>query len=431
MKPSNIPKLTWTVIFLITLILILIWTLMTPLSVRFSDFSSSMRSLGQITGLVGMVLFSLTLILSTRIRLLEELFGGLDKVYRAHHFLGASAFVLLLFHPVFLALRFILFSLKAAASSFLPINGFAVNVGIFSLATMILFLTFTFIIKIPYHYWKITHQFLGISYLFAVLHVIFIRSDISNSMGLRVYVFFFMILGIGAYLYRPLLARFIVSRAKYRVRSVKALNGSVVDISLEPESADEKILHCPGQFIYVSFRQKGISSESHPFTISSGNEMKVTIKSLGDFTSDIKNLKQGALALIEGPYGKFCPSSYGKKQIWIAGGIGITPFLSIAEHLEKNNLSADLFYSAKDRNDAIFLDKLENISKNNKNLRIFPYFTSEKGRLNTEFIMKNSDIKDKEIFICGPAPMMNQFRKEFIRAGIKKEKIHMEEFQMI
>ena len=91
----------WLTIIILCLLPVARWFFALPLSVRFFDFSTGLTSLGQIFGLVGMTLFSLNLILSSRLKILDEFFYGLNIVYGHHRVVGTVAFSLLLFHPYF------------------------------------------------------------------------------------------------------------------------------------------------------------------------------------------------------------------------------------------------------------------------------------------------------------------------------------------
>ena len=129
-------------------------------------------------------------------------------------------------------------------------------------------------------------------------------------------------------------------RFEYRVESVKAINDRVVAIEMAPRGRAMRF--SPGQFVFVQFFQRGISTEAHPFSVSSTPEdgrLRIVVKALGDYTSRLPALRRGAVARIEGPFGKFshhnCPN---RKQVWIAGGIGITPFLSMAGTLARLGL---------------------------------------------------------------------------------------------
>jgi predicted ferric reductase len=144
-----------SVVVALTFFPLIPWLVMKPLELRFSDAFFTLTSIGQISGLLGVTLFSLTLILSARLHFMEEYFGGLDRVYRVHSYLGTIAFLLLLIHPLVLAIRLIPLSVVDAAKSLLLGSDWAVNFGILSLLLMMSLLGITFYMKwrFQYLYW--------------------------------------------------------------------------------------------------------------------------------------------------------------------------------------------------------------------------------------------------------------------------------------
>lgn len=380
---------------------------------------------------MGLALFSVTLFLNTRLRFLENYFGGLNRVYIAHHNLGGLAFILLLFHPLFTVAKYLLISTNAAAF-LLPGKDIYVTLGSVGLLSMMLLLIFTFYIKLPYHVWKITHKFLGVTFVFGILHSFLIPSDISNYPPLKIYMLLLLSMGIFSVIYRTVLGKYLIKKSEFLVESVKKLEDEIWEINLTPK--EQLFKFSPGQFVFISFKSKQLSSESHPFSICSSHReqnLKLSVKNLGDFTSQIGKLEKGDLVFIEGPFGFFSSEKYpGKNQIWVAGGIGITPFLSMARSF-KNEIHVDLFYQVRQENETIAIEELKNIAKNNNNFHLFTHFSAVNGRLTTENILKISgNLIGKEIFICGPVPMMKSLRDQFLQLRVKGENIHSEEFDL-
>ncbi len=86
--------------------------------------------------------------------------------------------------------------------------------------------------------------------------------------------------------------------------------------------------------------------------------MRFSIKSSGDFTSKIEKIKIGAKVWIDGPLGTFTlEKAIKQKYLFIAGGIGITPILSILKSIPKNSNSV-LMYSNKTESDIVFKDEI-------------------------------------------------------------------------
>lgn len=409
------------IVALLCLVPIIIWILMQPLNSRFSGFAASMTSFGELTALVGSVLLGISFILSTRIRFLGKLFGGLDKIYRTHHLVGALSFSLLVLHPLFLAIKFWTFSASAAISFLIPNGDLTINLGIFALLVMISALVFTFLVRLKYERWKFTHQFLGLALLLAIMHISLITSDISRNFILKYYILAFALTGLLSFVYRVFLARWLVKKYEFRIKEIRQTR-NVVNIIL-----DGKINFKAGQFAFVKF--PSISREFHPFSITSspdGKNLSFVIKVLGDFTEEITKLREGERAIVEGPYGNL--SSDFAEQIWIAGGIGITPFLSMAK---STKAKVDLYYCVRNSEDAIFYDELKDIAAEKQNLKVILIVSSETGHIKAEVVKKDARLENKEIIICGPGKMMNFLKRDFIKLGVKRENIILEEFSFL
>lgn len=395
----------------------------------------SLRSMSQVAALIGATLFSVNFILSGRFRSLETIFGGLNRIYIVHHLIGQIALIALLIHPTLLAFFYIKISLTAAFTIlFPPISEYATWFGLAALTLLIILLVLTLYIKLPYQIWKLTHKFMGVSLLLATLHIFFIPSDVSTNMPLRYYMLSISTLGLLSYSYRVLLYRFLVKRSKYIVSSI-LVEENVNKITLKPESVGIDNFS-PGQFIFISFESLGITTETHPFSLTSSpreNEISIAAKSSGDYTETLKLLRVGSRARVEGPFGRFSYlESQRKKQIWIAGGIGITPYVSMAKNFTDNNgYDVVLYYTVSEEKETVFADLLKNIDSNLPNFKVNIVATKLQGRLTGNQVADQvKDIKERDIFLCGPPPMMKSMRTQFNDLGIRNSHIFSEEFSL-
>lgn len=429
-------RLGWVVISLLAISPIISWGLMLPIDQRFSDWERAITSFGQMAGLVAIVLLSLNFILSARLKIYEEFFGGMNKVYLAHHIVGGLAFVLFMLHPLLFALARFSSSWIEAALFLLPGSDLAINFGIAALLSAMAILIITFFAKFPYQVWLWTHRLLGITLVFSAIHVLLIPSDVSTNAVLKGQILIFVSLGLGAYVYRTVLGKFLIRREKYQVSEVKKITDEVVEIELSPVTAGEAIKFYPGQFIFLSFVSKAVSGEVHPFSITSGPNsggvIKLVVKSEGDYTEALKRLKVGDQALVEGSFGKFTYSNFDQtEQIWIGGGIGITPFLGMARDLKNHpEYRINLYYSVREEVEAVYLEELKKISIRAK-LKVNLWISSKMGRLSAAQIQKDvGQVFKKEILICGPNAMMGGLRYDFRRLGASNDQIHTEEFNL-
>jgi predicted ferric reductase len=413
------------------------WISMKPLGVRFADLGSTLVSFGQVTGLLGMIAFAITLILSARLMWTEVYFGGIDKMYHVHHTLGVIAFLFLLVHPLALAGNFALLSLPLAAQFLLPGDDLAINLGIFSLLSFMLVIMITMFGKMPYQRLKMIHQTFGFIFFLGAMHAFLIPSDISQHMGLRTYMLGVSGVALAAYVYRTIFGRFFVRTYEYEVVSVGLPVAGVTEVSMKP--LGKRMSYEPGQFIFISFESTSVAKEVHPFSISSSPHedlLRITVKDLGDYTHLLPKLEVGARANIEGPYGHFSyVRNNNKKQIWIAGGIGVTPFLNMARDIAErkpDGYEIDFYYSVRDTSEMIHPDLFAEFEKEYTGLRFIPFVTSEKGFLTADMVSQESGgVFGKDVYLCGPPTMMRSLIAQFLQGGVPRARIHSEAFRML
>jgi len=121
----------------------------------------------------------------------------------------------------------------------------------------------------------------------------------------------------------------------------------------------------------------------------------------------------------------------GPRQIWIAGGIGLTPFLSFVRDMDGSlQQHVDFYYTVRHPEEAIFVGELETAAAKNSNLNLHIRYSAKEGSLTIEDIVKNTggNITGHEVYLCGPLPMIQAFEKKFMELGLPKNNIHYEEF---
>ena len=143
-----------------------------------------------------------------------------------------------------------------------------------------------------------------------------------------------------------------------------------------------------GQFTFVSFKGDKALSESHPFTVSSSpkeDNLRLSIKASGDWTKHLyETLKEGSEAHVEGCYGQMNYKDGGAEQIWIAGGIGVTPFLSWVRDFDDVDRQIDFYYTVRAENDALFWDEFNAATQKHSRFRATLNVSSKGGSLTAE-----------------------------------------------
>jgi predicted ferric reductase len=124
-------------------------------------------------------------------------------------------------------------------------------------------------------------------------------------------------------------------------------------------------------------------------------------------------------------------------MVWIAGGIGITPFLSLAKHesLFPTGRKIHLIWVINNKNDAFHDRELVKESIKNDQFTYAHWFSQEKGRITAEDIVQiiggEKEIQNRLVFMCGPPPMMYALSKGFHYHGLSYRQIIFEDFNML
>jgi predicted ferric reductase len=428
-------NLGWLLVAALSLLPMVFWLIAIPLGVRFQDFAATLHSLANIAALVGTAGFATNLLLSARLGFVERLFGGLDRLYRVHRSVGCAALMLILSHALLLAWSEAVQSGGGSAVElFLPSAGLRIFAGTLALFGMTTAMVLTLLVRLRYETFVFVQRSFGLVFILATYHVFRVEGTKAYSHGLTIYMGGLSALAIAAFVYRSILGRYLVRTYDYRVTEVNRLDRPVAEIVLVPQG--ESLPFESGQFVFVSIAHRDVGREPHPFsTASSPNDpnLRIVVKALGDYTTDLVNLEPPASARVEGPYGRFSYTRVANPdQIWIAGGIGVTPFLSMARSLEANDHRIDFYYCTEGSDQAYFLDELFEISDHHLNFRVIPIRKASLGHINAEDILGVSrELATKDFLICGPPAMIENLKRQFLELGVPKEQIHYEDFDFM
>ncbi len=403
---------------------------------EFSFFRlAPLLSLSQLTALIGTVLMSIAFVLATRARFVEIIFGGLDRVYRAHAVISVIAFVLLLYHPLLLILN-ALPDRSLATSFILPrLENLAYAFGIFALLLMVLLISLTVIVNLPYHLWKKTHEYMGVVILLAMFHVVLIKSDTSRFIPLRIWILFWIGAGLISFIYKKFLYHLFSDYLLYRVDQCQRIQDTL-DITLAP--TNRVLRYHSGQFAFLSVvGHDQISPEEHPYSFSSHPHdpyLRFGIKIVGDHTLKMKDLTVGQVIKVIGPFGQFGDRLYSLRPVvLLSGGIGITTILSLALESAKTRASHPTHIISIFKNDqeAIYQTELEKISLINKNIRHYRHLSSTSGRFTVDILSQIvPDLKQALVFLCGPNSMIGDLRQQLRNFGLRSNQIIFENFNL-
>lgn len=380
---------------------------------------------------IAYTLMAINLLLATRLGVLESLFGGLDRVYFVHKWTGIAALGFILVHffnkPNFQGVVF------NAAGHLLAGN--AGKIAFYTLLVLILVSFFKRLPRIkfelPYGVWRWTHRLMGLLFVLVVFHQFFIKRPFSGAESLAVWLDFWGLIGIGSYVY-TLVAPLLRGRT-FTIAAIEA-HPLATSFSLSPDGRALKL--APGQFAFFAPRRKGVT-EPHPFTVAGADEkgnLTFSIRALGDFTKAIGGaLSVGDKVRVSGGHGGFRASRGGDRQIWLAGGIGVTPFLAHARNMpaRKQGKAYHLVHCVAAEDQALGRNEFEALAAARDDFSYSLHVSKRDGRISAERIASLLPFSPEgaDLWFCGPTPMRRTIEKQFAQAGVKLARVEFERFE--
>lgn len=407
--------------------------------------------LGGSLGIAAYSLFCLEFFIASRPKFIDKIFS-LDKLYKFHMFIGFLATLFAYLHKIIKEYYFEE-SLKTSIGNI----GFItfIFIIIFSLLFMStnLFYKVNFIklirktlnskFKLKYETKVLLHNITLIGLCFIFIHVL-MSGSVKYHPSFNFILICYFLIPLLFYFNHKIIKPYFDENMKYRVSSIVHDSEDVLTVKLKSIKGNH-FNYLPGQFLYIKFYNVDIPDDEHPFTISStpdkNDYISVTIKKIGDFTRSLDNLKIHNRAYIDGPFGSFSYLKHqnNKKLCFIAGGIGITPFLSMLKYMCNNDKDMEvvLFWGVNTKDELIFKEDFKDISSHIKHFKFIPVvandinYSGEKGFVDKIKLQKYLDSNlDYDFYICGPPIMLEAQLKGLKELNIKNKNIHFEKFSL-
>jgi predicted ferric reductase len=401
---------------------------------------------GQLLGAEAILLLAIGLVLISTLPWIEEWFDGIDKAAIWHRRVAIAGVALLMPH--------ILLSSNPEGGT--ALGGPLGVVGIVGLAALVVWAILprwqsvvprpargwvtalsdaTFAQPVRrllggYERWRALHRTTGLFVAAGFVHGVLDGSPFDESPLLRWTYVAIGGIGLAFYVYRELLARLFVSLHDYQVQEVRQVEQGMTEIALGP--IGRPMAFTPGQFAMVYLEEKD-GWHRHPFTISSAPHerlIRITVKALGDYTSRMQHqVEPGMPAVIGGPHGRFDYHRGTPRQIWLAGGVGVTPFLSWLRSLDGDLPYRVEFFFTTD-GDPPFADEIREIAARHDSLNVHLVNALEEGRLVPKQVLDTAGGPgdDLSVFMCGPKGMLSVFDASFRLGGVRPGRIRREHF---
>lgn len=393
-------------------------------------------------GFVGLTQIGLQFLLIARFRRVTAPYG-IDIILRYHRQIAVVAVGAILLHPTIIVLEN-----PARLKLLNPLGGnWASRFALVSVAALVVTVVASLFrerLRLNYERWRGMHLALGVSAIvFAQLHASMAGLYINTTWKQAVWIAMaaFMV-GLVGYL-RVLKPAWQKSH-NWRVAEVRPERGDTHTLALEPVG-HEGFRFDPGQFAWIKLAGSPWTLEEHPFSFASSAErtdrIEFGIKELGDFTAAIGDVPPGTLAYVDGPHGAFTIDRYpAAGYVFVAGGVGITPFLSILQTMADRGdpRPITLIYADKVWDDVAYREAISAL-RDRLDLDIVYVledppdgWDGEAGFVTDELLERRlpKDRFTRDYMICGPPVMMEIVHAALLERDVPHARIQLEKFSL-
>jgi predicted ferric reductase len=392
-------------------------------------------------GFIAIGMLAVQFVVSGRIRRVAPTFGT-DILLQFHRRTGVIALGLVLAHPLVLVL-----SDSEYVSFFDPTVNLprAAALSVVVAATVLLLATSLRreMFRLQYEWWRAAHGALaGVILMIGIVHGIQVSHYLDPTWKQAIWI-----VGLGGALWLLPLSRLVrpmsARTQPYRVTSVRVELPDVISLRFRPDGHAGMAFDA-GQFAWITLADSPLRLQQHPFSFSSSaddDEIEFTAKVAGDFTATLADVEIGSTGFLEGPYGGFTLDHGDNPVVLLAGGIGITPILSILRTAADRGDSRAfvLLYGTVRVDRAPFRDELARLGER-LDLTVHhvleeppPGWDGETGFIDGDMIARRVPVPPDrcEYFICGPEPMMDACESGVRSLGVSWRQIYTERFQVV
>ncbi|MFF4801527.1 ferric reductase-like transmembrane domain-containing protein [Streptomyces sp. NPDC001351] len=398
--------------------------------------SNALIVIGRLFGLYGALVMAFQLVLVARLPWLDRRIG-MDRLTSWHRWTGFALLWTLLAHAVFISFGYAgdagvgpvteLFDLARTTEGVLrAIVALGIILGVGAVSARYARR------RLAYETWHFIHLYTYVAVVLAFTHQVAVGTTFTASSAAKTYWYGVWGVVLGAVvLGRLVLPLWRNLRHQLRVSAVVHESDNVVSVYITGRDLDRMPARA-GQFFLWRFLTRDRWWQANPFSLSAapdGRTLRLTAKAAGDGSAALRHVKVGTRVFAEGPYGAFTTLHRMKSEsLLIAGGVGVTPIRAILEDIEGH---AVVIYRVASDRDAVLYEELRELAAAKGAVLHLVTGPAVPDKLAPrELARLVPDIGDRDVFLCGPPPMMNAVLRSLGELGVPRQQIHFERFSL-
>ncbi|MFC7546175.1 ferric reductase-like transmembrane domain-containing protein [Plantactinospora sp. GCM10030261] len=400
----------------------------------------ALTAAGRITGLVAGYLLLTQVLLMSRLPVLGRL-AGAERLARWHRDVGATLLVAVLAHAALILVGYARMERNSLLDeATVLLRDYEDMLSAFAAAGILVVLGLTGIrairTAVPYELWHWLHLSSYLVLLLGFGHQFANGQQLFRPGPVRTWWIVMYVVVLAALAWGRVVAPLIFNlRHRLEVADVVAESPDAVSVYLTGRRLD-RVPHLGGQYFRWRFLAPGYLSQSHPFTLSAarnGRWLRITVKVVGGYTAELRDLRPGTRVWAVGPSGTFTAAHRRRdRALLIAGGSGITPIRALLEELPPG---AAVVYRARTPAEVLLHRELDWLAEARGDELWYVIGSREDPGPRQVLSARGlrhlvPDLTERDVYLCGPPGLVSSAVTALRRARVPRRQIHLATFEL-
>jgi predicted ferric reductase len=394
--------------------------------------------IGSVTGLAGMYLALVMVLLVSRIPAVERVLG-LGGLMRWHRWLAPWPLSLIALHAIFTTIGYadaartgVGHEIGSLLSGYPGMVTATVALGLMMMAGIASIRAIR--IRLRRETWWTLHLVMYLALALSFSHVIALGpSFVEHPLTQLVWSVVWAATAGVVIAFRFGVPAFRSLRHRLRVVEVRTETDGVVSVICKGRRL-ERLPVSGGQFLCWRFLQQGLWWQAHPYSLSARptrTHLRLTVKNRGDHSAELATLKPGTRVAIEGPYGSFTSHAQRRKRaVLIAGGIGVTAMRALLEDLPSSTRPVVILRASRDE-DVVLEEELSELTGNAGGKLHVIVGSRDKANLNADRLRQLVPrIVEQDVYVCGPEAFVRDMVAVVRGVGVPADAVHYEAYSL-